>query len=67
MTSGKPKSPRPAAPPPTAEGPEIEAAKRNIYAQMLRKKGRAASDVTGGLGLISPVQQQMSGLKKTFG
>ena len=61
--TGKPKSPKAAAPPPTAEGPEIEAAKRNVYAQMLRKKGRAASDVTGGLGLITPVQQQVKELK----
>jgi len=67
MSSGRPKSPKPPAPPPTAEGPEIEAAKRDIYTQMLRKKGRAASDVTGGLGLISPVQQQVSTLKKKFG
>lgn len=49
-----PDSPKvdPLPPPPTREDPEIEAAKEAERLASLRRKGRAASVLTGGGGLL---------------
>lgn len=70
MSFGSSKIKKPILPPPTPPAPinvkpEVDLARRNVRERLLRAKGRAASQVTGGP--LSPPNLLTQRLKDTLG
>jgi len=65
-----PPSPPPPPPPPTPDDPAIEAQRKAVQAAERRRKGRAASVITGGAGVTEPAlisQPALSAGEDTLG
>lgn len=64
LFGGSPKIPPPPPPPPTRADPAIAESRKKLRASELRRKGRRATIITGGAGVLGEaplIQPQASG------